>query len=145
MSIRGQKLAALEYTLPVASAQLKSSILLAALKSEGETIVNEPAVSRDHTERMLKGAGVEIDIEADRIVLKAAKKRKLNSFEIKVPGDISSAAFFITAALTADQGELLIKNVGLNKTRSGFIEVVQAMGGEISLINKKRSRWRTNC
>ncbi|MCC3145246.1 3-phosphoshikimate 1-carboxyvinyltransferase [Halanaerobium sp. Z-7514] len=137
MSIRGQKLAALEYTLPVASAQLKSSILLAALKSEGETIVNEPAVSRDHTERMLKGAGVEIDIEADRIVLKAAKKRKLNSFEIKVPGDISSAAFFITAALTADQGELLIKNVGLNKTRSGFIEVVQAMGGEISLINKK--------
>ena len=137
MSIRGQKLAAIEYTLPVASAQLKSSILLAALKSEGETIINEPAVSRDHTERMLKGAGVDIDIEAERIVLKAAEKRKLNSFEIKVPGDISSAAFFITAALTADQGELLIKNVGLNKTRSGFIEVVQAMGGEISLLNQK--------
>lgn len=137
LSIRGQKLSGMEYKLPVASAQLKSSILLAALKTEEETIIIEPAVSRDHTERMLIGAGIDLEIDGDRITLKKAKERKLKAFNIKVPGDISSAAFFITAALIAEEGELLIKNVGLNHTRSGFLEVVEAMGGKIELLNQK--------
>jgi len=137
LSIHGQSLSSLEYKLPVASAQLKSSILLAALKTEEETVIIEPAVSRDHTERMLIGAGIDLEIEDDRIRLKKSKHRKLNPFNIKVPGDISSAAFFITAALIAEEGELLIENVGINHTRSGFLEVVEAMGGDIELLNKK--------
>jgi 3-phosphoshikimate 1-carboxyvinyltransferase len=137
LSIKGQKLSGMEYKLPVASAQLKSSILLAALKTEEETVIIEPAVSRDHTERMLIGAGIDLEIEEDRIILKKAKERKLKPFNIKVPGDISSAAFFITAALIAEKGELLIKNVGINHTRSGFLEVVEAMGGKIELLNQK--------
>jgi 3-phosphoshikimate 1-carboxyvinyltransferase len=137
LSIKGQKLAAMKYELPVASAQLKSSILLASLKTEAETVIIEPAVSRDHTERMLKGAGIDLEIKKDRIILKKAAKRKLNSFKINVPGDISSAAFFIAAGLLAESGELLIKNVGINQTRSGFLEVVEAMNGNIELLNQK--------
>jgi len=137
LSIKGQKLKNMTYELPVASAQLKSSILLAALKTEGETVIIEPAVSRDHTERMLKGAGIDLEIKEDRIILKKAAVRKLSPFKIKVPGDISSAAFFIAAGLLADSGQLLIKNVGINQTRSGFLEVVEAMNGKIELLNQK--------
>ncbi len=138
LSIKGQKLEAMEeYELPVASAQLKSSILLGALKTEAETVIIEPAVSRDHTERMLKGAGIDIEILADRIILKKAAARKLKPFNINVPGDISSAAFFIAAGLLAAEGELLIKNVGINQTRSGFLEIVEAMDGNIELLNQK--------
>ncbi len=137
LSIKGQKLSSMEYKLPVASAQLKSSILLASLKTKSETVIIEPAVSRDHTERMLKGAGIDLEIEEDRIILKEASKRKLRPFEIKVPGDISSAAFFIAAGLLAESGELLIKNVGINQTRSGFLDVVEAMNGNIELLNQK--------
>ena len=137
LSIKGQELDSMEYKLPVASAQLKSSILLAALKTESKTVIIEPAVSRDHTERMLQGAGIDLDIKEDRIILNKAKNRKLNSFEIKVPGDISSASFFIAAGLLADEGELLIKNVGINQTRSGFLEIVEAMDGKIELLNKR--------
>ena len=137
LSIKGQKLKAVEYKLPVASAQLKSSILLAALKTKSETVIIEPAVSRDHTERMLQGAGLDLEILADRIILKEAAARKLNPFQIKVPGDISSASFFTAAGLLADEGELLIKNVGINQTRSGFLEVVEAMNGRIELLNKR--------
>lgn len=137
LSIKGQKLESLEYKLPVASAQLKSSILLAALKTKAETVIIEPAVSRDHTERMLQGAGLDIEILEDRIILKKAAERKLSPFQINVPGDISSAAFFIAVGLLADQGELLIKNVGINQTRSGFLEIVEAMEGKIELLNQK--------
>jgi 3-phosphoshikimate 1-carboxyvinyltransferase len=137
LSIKGQQLECMQYELPVASAQLKSSILLAALKTEAETVIIEPAVSRDHTERMLKGAGIDLEILEDRIILKQAEKRSLKPFEIKVPGDISSAAFFIAAGLLAAEGELLIKNVGINQTRSGFLEVIEAMNGKIELLNKR--------
>lgn len=137
LSIKGQKLQSMNYELPVASAQLKSSILLAALRTESETVIVEPAVSRDHTERMLKGAGVDLEIKKDRIILKEAAERKLSPFNIKVPGDISSAAFFIAAGLLADSGSLLIKNVGINQTRSGFLEIVEAMNGKIELLNQK--------
>ena len=84
---------------------------------------------------MLKGAGIDLEIESDRIILKHSKKRIINPFNIKIPGDISSAAFFITAALTAEEGELLLKNVGINYSRSGFLEVVEDMGGDIELLN----------
>ena len=137
LSIKGQKLESMEYKLPVASAQLKSSILLASLKTEAEAVIIEPAVSRDHTERMLQGAGVDLEIKEDRIILKKAAARKLKPFQINVPGDISSAAFFIAAGLLAEKGELLIKNVGINQTRSGFLEIVEAMEGSIELLNRK--------
>ncbi|ADO78122.1 3-phosphoshikimate 1-carboxyvinyltransferase [Halanaerobium praevalens] len=137
LSIQGQKLKALKYNLPVASAQLKSAILLAALKTEAETVIIEPAVSRDHTERMLKEAGVDLEILADRIILKQAKKRRIKPLRSKIPGDISSAAFFIAAAILAKKGELLIKNVGINQTRSGFLEVIKAMGANFEILNKK--------
>ena len=138
LSIKGQQLQAMkEYELPVASAQLKSSIMLASLKTEEKTVIIEPAVSRDHTERMLKGAGIDLEIKDDRVILNESEERKLKAFNIKVPGDISSAAFFIAAGLLADQGELLIKNVGINHSRSGFLEIVEAMGGNIELLNKK--------
>jgi len=137
LSIKGQKLEAVEYKLPVASAQLKSSILLASLKTEAETVIIEPAVSRDHTERMLQGAGIDLEIKEDRIILKKAGERKLAPFNISVPGDISSAAFFIAAGLLAAEGELLIKNVGINQTRSGFLEIVEAMEGQIELLNQR--------
>ena len=137
LSIKGQNLESMEYRLPVASAQLKSSILLASLKTESKIVIIEPAVSRDHTERMLKGAGIDLEIKENRIILNAAAERKLNHFQIKVPGDISSAAFFIAAGLLADRGELLIKNVGINQTRSGFLEIVKAMKGKIELLNRK--------
>lgn len=139
LSIKGQELKALNYRLPVASAQLKSSILLAALKTEAETVIVEPAVSRDHTERMLKGAGIDLDILADKIILKKAKKRSLEAFEIKIPGDISSASFFIAAGLLAEKGELLIKNVGINHSRSGFLEIIESMGANFELLNKKEA------
>ncbi|MGM0549349.1 MAG: 3-phosphoshikimate 1-carboxyvinyltransferase, partial [Bacillota bacterium] len=128
---------ALKYNLPVASAQLKSAILLAALKTEAETVIIEPAVSRDHTERMLKEAGVDLEILADRVILKQAKKRRIKPLRSKIPGDISSAAFFIAAAILAKKGELLIKNVGINQTRSGFLEVIKAMGANFEILNKK--------
>src|SRR6056297_2480947 len=86
---------------------------------------------------MLIGAGIDLEIEGDRITLKESDERKLKPFNIKVPGDISSAAFFIAAGLLAAEGELLIKNVGINHTRSGFLEVVKVMGGQIELLNQK--------
>lgn len=137
LSIKGKKLKSMEYKLPVASAQLKSSILLAALKSEAETVIIEPAPSRDHTERMLKGAGVELEIEKDKITLKKAAARSLKPLKIKIPADISSAAFFIAAAVLAEEAELLIKNVGINKTRSGFLEIAKAMNADFELLNQK--------
>ncbi|SFM13477.1 3-phosphoshikimate 1-carboxyvinyltransferase [Halanaerobium salsuginis] len=139
LTILGTQLTSIEYELPVASAQLKSSILLGALYSPKETVIIEPAISRDHTEKMLQGAGIDLQIEADRVILPASCQRHLNPFQIQIPGDISSAAFFIAAALLAEKGELLIKNVGINQTRSGFLEVAAAMGGQIEILNQTKA------
>lgn len=139
LTILGTQLTGIEYELPVASAQLKSSILLGALYSSTETVIIEPAISRDHTEKMLQGAGIDLQIEADRVILSASRQRYLNPFQIQIPGDISSAAFFIAAALLAEKGELLIKNVGINQTRSGFLEVAAAMGGQIEILNQTKA------
>jgi len=135
LSIQGQSISGLDYKLPVASAQVKSSILMAGLYSKERVKIVEPALSRDHTERMLSGFGINIKKVGNTITLPPEDNKKLFPQEIKVPGDISSAAFFITASLITKNSELLIKDVGINPTRIGFIEVVKKMGGNIKLFN----------
>ncbi|OGC05090.1 3-phosphoshikimate 1-carboxyvinyltransferase [candidate division WOR-1 bacterium RIFOXYA12_FULL_43_27] len=121
LKIKGSKLKGIEYKMPIASAQVKSAILLAGLYAEGKTTVIEPVPSRDHTERMLKYFG----------------GPPLQGGEISVPGDLSSAAFFIVAGLIVPNSNLLIRNVGLNPTRTGIIEVIHRMGGNLEIINEQ--------
>jgi len=127
------ELCGVEYRLPVASAQLKSAILLAGLFAEGQTTVIEPAPSRDHTERMLRNMGAEIETNGSVITL--TPPEALYATDISVPGDISSAAFFIVAGLIVPESELTIKNVGVNPTRTGIIDVLRSMGANITMSN----------
>lgn len=127
----GHKLSGINYPLPVASAQVKSAVLLAGLYARGETVVVEPAVTRDHTERMLRTMGTVIDASGGRIRL--AGSQTLKAADIEVPGDLSSAAFFIVAGLISPDCELLIRNVGVNPTRTGVIEILRDMGGDIQV------------
>ena len=129
----GGELQGIDYELPVASAQVKSAILLAGLYVNGTVAVSEPAVTRDHTERMLRAMGVEIAVDNGRIEM--AGGQSLKGCAIHVPADLSSAAFLILATLLADSAEVLIQNVGVNPTRSGVIDILQAMGAEITLEN----------
>lgn len=129
----GRDLVGIHYRLPVASAQVKSAILLAGLYARGETAVIEPVVTRDHTERMLKTMGAGISGESGHIRIQAAER--LRATTITVPADLSSAAFVILAALIAKDAEVLIPNVGVNPTRTGVIEILREMGGEISVEN----------
>lgn len=131
----GQRLAGINYPLPIASAQVKSAILLAGLHARGETIVVEPAVTRDHSERMLRAMGAVIDASDGRIRL--AGQQSLRATGIEVPGDLSSAAFFIVAALICPDCELILKNVGVNPTRTGVIEILRDMGGDIEVSNPR--------
>ncbi|MFB3897582.1 MAG: 3-phosphoshikimate 1-carboxyvinyltransferase, partial [bacterium] len=131
--IRGGELRAIEYKLPIASAQVKSAILLAGLYAHGITRVIEPASSRDHTERMLRYLGVELNI--DELTINIKSGQKLMAKDLNVPGDISSAAFFIAAALLIPDSKLVIRNVGVNPTRMGLIKILQAMGAQIQLEN----------
>lgn len=135
LSIRGGDLKGITYTSPVASAQIKSAILLAGLQAEGTTTVEEPSVSRDHTERMLRAFGVQVTQSGKSVSVQGGQK--LIGREISVPGDISSAAFLIAAVMMLPESELLIKNVGINPTRTGIIDVVRAMGGTIELRNER--------
>jgi len=135
LTITGSKLNGISYELPVASAQVKSAILLAGLYAEGETEVIEPEPSRDHTERMLSYLGVPIKKNGHSI--KINKVSKINSGEIIVPSDLSSAAFFIVAALITPGSEVLIKNVGINPLRTGIIDILKNMGGDIEIINER--------
>ncbi|MEM6909334.1 MAG: 3-phosphoshikimate 1-carboxyvinyltransferase [Pseudomonadota bacterium] len=127
------------YRLPVASAQVKSAVLLAGLNAPGMTRVIEPVATRDHTERMLRGFGVELDIglENGERVISLAGEADLTPCDVVVPGDPSSAAFFIIAALIVPDSDLRIENVGLNPTRAGLIEVLRAMGGSIEAHNTR--------
>ncbi len=127
----GYELAGIDYALPVASAQVKSAILLAGLYAKGETSVMEPAVTRDHTERMLKLMGANIESDCGRIRIQATGQ--LNATKIQVPGDLSSAAFLILAALIAKDAEIVIRSVGVNPTRTGSIDILREMGGDISI------------
>ncbi len=137
LAIHGQKLHGIHYQSPVASAQVKSSILLAGLYAEGETKVTEPSISRNHTELMLKEFGADVHTEGNTAVIRPATE--LFAQEISVPGDISSAAFFLAAGLIIPNSEILIKNVGINPTRDGMIRVCQAMGGDLTLTNRKET------
>lgn len=123
---------AIEYDMPVASAQVKSSILLAGLTAKGTTIIHEKERSRDHTENMLKNFGVNVRVEDKDIYLDGGQS--LTATDITVPADISSAAFFIVAALLVKGSKLNMPNVGLNPTRAGIIEVLQAMGANIDIV-----------
>lgn len=125
----GLRLHGISYEMPVASAQVKSSILLAGLYAKGATEIFEPAVARDHTERMLKSMGVYVYINGNRIGIMGV--RRLKACEIKVPADLSSAAFLILAALLSDDADILIRNVGINPTRIGVIDILQEMGADI--------------
>ncbi len=135
LGIMGQQLKGINYNLPIASAQVKSSLLLAGLYAKGDVIIDEPGLSRDHTERMLEYFGVKLEKYKSRVIMPVAKERHLEAREIVIPGDISSAAFFITAALIVPESEVLIKNVGLNSTRSGIIDVIKKMEGNIEILN----------
>lgn len=133
VAIRGGKLNPIKYSMPVASAQVKSSLMLAGLYAEGETEIIEPFKSRDHTERMLPCFGAEIDVKGLNIRIKG--RPELKSTDIYIPGDFSSAAFFIVAAILISDSEILIRNVGINPTRTGLLEVLKKMGANIELTN----------
>ena len=139
----GQKLHGISYRSPVASAQIKSCIILAGLYANGETVVYEPALSRNHTEIMLNAFGADIHNEVARDGSSAAiltPGMPLKGIKVNVPGDISSAAYFIAAALLVPGSELLIRNVGVNNTRSGILSVLKKMGADITLINVDESQ-----
>lgn len=136
LRITGSPLHGIRYDSPVASAQVKSAVLLAGLYAEGETAVTEPYVSRNHSELMLSLFGADVRTEGTTAIIKPA--RELHAQEIAVPGDISSAAYFIAAGLMIPNSEILIKNVGINPTRDGIIHVCRQMGGDISLLNVKK-------
>lgn len=133
LTITGGDLRGIEYEPEVASAQVKSSILLAGLGASDETTVIEPGPSRDHTERMLGAMGCPIRIEDNRITVESPER--LNSLELRVPGDFSSAGYFIAAASILEGSELRIKDVGLNETRTGFLELMEKMGAAIEVKN----------
>lgn len=139
LRISPKSLHGISYQSPVASAQVKSAILLAGLYAEGETSVTEPALSRNHTELMLSefGASIRSSIQENGTATAVIQPcDELYAQSICVPGDISSAAYFIAAALLVPDAELLIKNVGINPTRAGFLEVCLAMGADITLLNE---------
>lgn len=139
LRISPKSLHGISYHSPVASAQVKSAILLAGLYAEGETSVTEPALSRNHTELMLSefGASIRSSIQENGTATAVIQPcDELYAQSICVPGDISSAAYFIAAALLVPDAELLIKNVGINPTRAGFLEVCRTMGADITLLNE---------
>jgi len=132
--IKGRKLKGIEYKLPVASAQVKSALLIAGMYAEGETVIYEPFKSRDHTERMLKAFQANINVEDLKIEISSVKQ--ITAQDMFIPGDISSAAFFIALCLLFSDSRLIVKNVGLNPTRLGFIDVLKRMGADIEVVYK---------
>ena len=137
LTIHGSKPKAIEYTMPVASAQVKSAILLASLFAEGTTVINEPVASRDHTEIMLNYFGA--DIKNNKGVITSSPVDELYGRNLEVPGDISSAAFFMVAGLVVPDSHIIIENVGINPTRTGIIDALQAMGGYVKVLNERKS------
>jgi 3-phosphoshikimate 1-carboxyvinyltransferase len=133
LTIHGSALSAIDYLLPVASAQVKSCVLLAGLYASGETIVREPVTTRDHTEIALRELGAEITMEPRLARVRGGAK--LQGKMLVVPGDISSAAFFIVAALITSDSDLIITNVGLNPTRTALLDTLRAMGADIRLLH----------
>ncbi len=131
LAVRGGGLQSIRYVSPVASAQVKSAVLLAGLWCEGETTVLEPHLSRDHSERMLASFGADLKTFPGGVTITG--RPRLKARKVRVPGDISSAAFLLVAGLTTPGAELLIRNVGINPSRSGVIDILQQMGGQLTL------------
>ncbi|GHH98190.1 3-phosphoshikimate 1-carboxyvinyltransferase [Neobacillus kokaensis] len=139
IAIRGGNLTPIHYQLPVASAQVKSALILAGLQADGKTTILEPAETRDHTERMIRQFGGEI--EKDNRVIMVEGGQKLTAQAVHVPGDISSAAFFLAAGAIVPESNITLKNVGLNPTRTGMIEVLRRMGANLELIQKNKDSY----
>jgi 3-phosphoshikimate 1-carboxyvinyltransferase len=129
-----ESLQGIDYQMPMASAQVKSAILLAGMNAEGKTTVTEPYTSRDHTERMLEGFGVKLEKSGTSITISKVEKMTAPK-EIHVPGDISSAAFWLVAGSIIEGSDIILKDVGINETRTGIIDVLKAMGANIELLN----------
>ena len=134
LSIRGKHLHGIEYTMPVASAQVKAAILLAALQADGPTTIHEPGPSRDHSERMLRSLGMSVVTE-NRTVMLTPSGKPLPAFETTIPGDISSAAFIFAAAALVPGSAVTVTNVGVNETRTGILDALVAMGGDVCIAN----------
>ncbi|MBM7666543.1 3-phosphoshikimate 1-carboxyvinyltransferase [Solibacillus kalamii] len=132
LAIQGGPLKAIDYKMPVASAQVKSAILLAGIRAEGTTVVREEEISRDHTERMLRQFGATVTVEDGVVSLQGGQT--LSGTHVNVPGDISSAAFFLVAGAIAKNSRIVLKNVGVNETRDGILEVLQKMGAKMSVV-----------
>ncbi|MCK4519023.1 MAG: 3-phosphoshikimate 1-carboxyvinyltransferase [Candidatus Omnitrophica bacterium] len=133
LEIKGRGLRAIDYQSPIASAQVKSSILLAGLYAEGRTTITEPSKSRDHTERMLARFGADLKVEGLKVSLRPG--RELAADKVEIPSDISSASFFMIAAAILKNSELCLKRVGINPTRTGIIEVLESMEADIQITN----------
>ncbi len=136
LTIHGQALHGVEYTLPVASAQIKAAILLAALQADGPTTIHEPGPSRDHSERLLRSIGVGVVSQGNTVVL-TPPDQPVRGFELTVPGDISSAAFLLAAAALVPNSEVTIFNVGVNDTRTGILDALIHMGATLRLENQR--------
>lgn len=134
LTINGKNLQGIDYISNLASAQVKSAILLAGLNADGKTSFTEPYISRDHTERMLKYLGADLETNDSTVTIYPSE---IEAKDIEIAGDISSAAFFITAGLIIRNSDFVIKNVGINPTRTGIIDIVQKMGGNITIFNPR--------
>jgi 3-phosphoshikimate 1-carboxyvinyltransferase len=135
MAIRGGGLKAMDYTMPMASAQVKSCLILAGLYADGITTICEPQKSRDHTERMLAAMGAGIEVDGLTVYVKG--NPRLNAVDLRVPADFSSAAFFIAAALIVPNSEIIIKGVGINPARTGLLQVLGKMGALVKIENRR--------
>lgn len=135
LKIRGARLKAIRYQMPIASAQVKSAILLAGLQADGLTTLKEPQKSRDHTELMIRGFGGEVAVSCKAVSVPGGQA--LFGRDVVIPGDISSAAFFLVAAATIAKSEVLIRGVGCNPTRAGVLDVLRRMGAGIQLLNER--------
>jgi len=132
-----QKLHGIDYEMPMASAQVKSSLLLAGLYAQGDTVVTEPAPTRDHTERMLRGFGYQVQIEGARVRVRGGGR--LTARDIDVPADISSATFFLVGAAISPGSELVLEHVGINPTRIGVINILKLMGADLAVENAREA------
>jgi 3-phosphoshikimate 1-carboxyvinyltransferase len=137
LAIKGQQLKPIHYQSPIASAQVKSAVLLAGLLAEGQTTVTEPALSRDHSERMLRAFGAEVTVDVATHSATVTGWPKLQGQPVIVPGDISSAAFWLVAAAILPNSELLLTNVGVNPTRTGILEALALMQADVELFNQR--------
>lgn len=135
LHIKGRKLSGITYDMTVASAQVKTALILAALYADGETIINEIEKSRDHTELMLGAMGA--DIEVNGLTIRIGKTDRLTAQDIAVPGDISSAAFFLVLGAVMPDSDIVIRNVGMNPTRTGIIDVLLDMGADLEIFNER--------